>query len=93
MKFALPITVMALAAAGVSFAAPASAGCETQPFARYCDGPIRPDGTFDRCQTTCGNVNAFGVYTVPPTYRCYPVDPAQPWPMFPLGQPQYYINP
>ena len=28
-----------------------------------------------------------------PTNRCYPVNPAEPWPMFPLGQPQYHIYP
>ena len=81
------------AAVSVGVAAPASAGFETQTFAKYCDGPPRPDGTFDRCQTTFGNVNAFGAYTVPPTYRCYPIDPSQPWPLLPLGQPQYRITP
>jgi hypothetical protein len=84
---------MMLAATGVGFAAPAFAGCETQPFAQYCDGPARPDGSWDRCQATFGNVNAFGQYTVPPTSRCYPINPAEPWPMFPLGQPQYHIYP
>jgi hypothetical protein len=82
-----------LFAVSVGLAAPVSAGCERQPFAQYCDGPIRPDGTFERCQTTFGNVNAFGAYTVPPTYRCYPVDPGQPWPMLPLGQPQRHLGP
>jgi hypothetical protein len=93
VKIRLALLTTSLAVTAIGFAAPADAGCETQPFARYCDGPIRTDGTFDRCQTTFGNVNAFGAYTVPPTYRCYPVDPAQPWPMFPLGQPQHYIAP
>lgn len=80
-------TVGVLGAAAVSFAAPANAGCETQPFAMYCDSAARPDGTWDRCQTT------FGSWNVPPTYRCYPIDPSQPWPMFPLGQPQRHIYP
>lgn len=74
-----------LAAAGIVGAAPASAGCETQPFAMYCDYPPAADGTWQRCQTT------FGSLTIPPTYRCYPVDPRQPWPAFPLGQPQRFI--
>lgn len=82
-------TVSALAALGVGIAAPASAGCETQAFAQYCDGPIRPDGTFDRCQTAFGQTYPY----IPTTHRCYPVDPSQPWPMFPLGQPQHHIYP
>lgn len=79
--------------ASVILAAPASAGCETQPFAQYCDGPVRPDGTWDRCQVAFGTTNAFGAVIVPSTSRCYPINPAEPWPMFPLGQPQYHIYP
>jgi hypothetical protein len=86
----LAIAVL-LATSGTAFAAPANAGCETQTFAMYCDSPARPDGTFDRCQTTYGQ-SGYPSF-VPPTSRCYPVDPAQPWPMFPLAQPQYHIYP
>lgn len=78
-------------------AAPASAGCETQPFAQYCDGPLRADGTFERCQTTFGGP-IFGQYgqvsgVVPGTYRCYPVNTDEPWPVLPLGQPQRHLWP
>ncbi len=82
--------------APIGFAAPASAGCETQPFATYCDGPVRPDGTWDRCfssqpQLTYGQFGqATGV--VPSVGRCYPVDPNN-FPPTPLGQPQYHIYP
>lgn len=85
-----------LAATGIGLAAPAFAGCETQPSAYYCDGPIRQDGTWDRCfasapQATYGQ---FGQVTsmVPSTSRCYPVDPKA-FPPLPLGQPQYHIYP
>ena len=84
---AMTATGIALTAVSLGVAPSANAGCETQAFAMYCDTAPRPDGTWDRCQTT------FGSYLVPPTYRCYPVDPSQPWPMFPLGQPQYHIYP
>jgi hypothetical protein len=90
-----PIIVASMlsAAAGIAFAAPANAGCETQAFAQYCDSPARPDGTWDRCQTAFGQgypgLNGY----VPTTSRCYPIDPAQPWPTFPLGQPQHHIYP
>ena len=83
---ALVAGTVLFAGLGVATAAPAAAGCETQAFAQYCDGPARPDGTWDRCQSTF----QAGVM---PTNRCYPVNPAEPWPMFPLGQPQYHIYP
>ncbi len=42
--------VVALGFVGGVAAAPASAGCETNALgAQYCDGPPRPDGTWDRC--------------------------------------------
>jgi hypothetical protein len=81
-----------LLAASVVLAAPASAGCEGQAFAQYCDGPIRPDGTWDRCFVAYGSTNAFGAVTVPAVGRCYPIDPNA-WPMLPLGQPQYHVYP
>lgn len=89
--------LVAVPAVGDGVASPASAGCETQPFAQYCDGPLRPDGTFERCQTTYGGP-MYGQYgqvsgIVPGTFRCYPVNPAEPWPMLPLGQPQRHLWP
>ncbi|UVT31474.1 hypothetical protein SEA_SEJANUS_41 [Mycobacterium phage Sejanus] len=82
--------------ASVILAAPASAGCETQPFAQYCDGPVRPDGTWDRCFTTQPQLinGQYGQVTglVPSVGRCYPVDPNN-FPPTPIGQPQYHIYP
>jgi len=86
----------AAAATGIGFAAPASAGCETQPFAQYCDGPVRPDGTWDRCFQSAQQAiyGGFGQVTglTPSTGRCYPVDPTA-FTALPLGQPQYRIYP
>lgn len=65
-------------------AAPAHAGCETNLLgALYCDGPVRPDRTWDRC------VTVFGKH---PYYKCWPLDPAQGFD-YPLGQPPYHIYP
>jgi hypothetical protein len=77
--------------AGVSIcvAAPASAGCDYHLYAQYCDGPLLPDGTFQRCQVAYGQTYPH----VPTVSRCYPVDPRQPWPMLPLGQPQRHLCP
>ena len=96
MKLRIVILVSAIAGAGIGLAAPASAGCETQPFAQYCDGPIRPDGTWDRCfqaaqQPVFGQYGQMTGYTAP-VGRCYPVDPNA-FPQFPLGQPLYHIYP
>lgn len=88
--------VAILTGIGVGLAAPASAGCETQPFAQYCDGPLKADGTWDRCFTSAPQAT-FGQYGqvsgwVPSTGRCYPVDPNE-FPPTPIGQPQYHIYP
>lgn len=84
------------ASVGISVAAPANAGCESGPFAQYCDGPVKADGTWDRCFTSApqsfsgqyGQVAGF----IPSTGRCYPVDPNE-FPPTPIGQPQYHIYP
>ena len=80
----------------VATAAPASAGCDYQTFAQYCDGPLRADGTFERCQQTYPQPMYTGVYwsgMVPGVFRCYPINPAEPWPMLPLGQPHRHLWP
>jgi hypothetical protein len=76
MKAKIVVPGAALAATGIGFAAPASAGCEAQVFAQYCDGPIRLDGTWDRCfqsapQTTFGQFGQATGY-------CRPCDVATP---------------
>lgn len=89
--------VAAFAATGAGFAVPASAGCEAQPSAHYCDGPIRADGTWQRCQVAFGGP----VYDAqsrlqgwkPDTSRRYEINPAEPWPVTPAGQPRYHIDP
>jgi hypothetical protein len=95
-----PLLAALAAAAAVSgavaLAPAATAGCESQVFATYCDGPIRPDGTWDRCfqsapQATYGQWGQVsGV--VPSVGRCYPIDPNA-FPPTPLGQPPYHIYP
>jgi hypothetical protein len=92
MKMRVAALATALAVAGIGFAAPAYAGCETQAFAKYCDGPVRPGGTWDRCMEAFGTVNAFGQVQVPTVSRCYPIDPNA-FPPTPLGQPQEHIYP
>ncbi|MBN7559759.1 Uncharacterised protein [Mycobacteroides abscessus subsp. massiliense] len=96
IRLAVTAAVAIPAGVGIGLAAPASAGCETQPFAQYCDGPIKADGTWDRCFTSAPQAT-FGQYGqvsgwVPSTGRCYPIDPNE-FPPTPLGQPQYHIYP
>lgn len=45
-----------MAGGPIAAAPPAGAGCRNllwaeHPFAQECDGPIRPDGTWQRCMT------------------------------------------
>jgi hypothetical protein len=98
----VPVAAAALAVAmgtvlpiaGLMLAAPASAGCETNMLgALYCDSPIRADGTWDRCYKVEPTVNAFGGVIAPGAQKCYPVNPADGWPVVPMGQPQYHIYP
>jgi hypothetical protein len=92
--FAAATITAATAGGALVFAAPAAAGCETNLLgALYCDSPARADGTWDRCYTVNPTVNVFGQVTVPGAQKCYPVNPAEPWPLIPMGQPQYHIYP
>lgn len=78
------------AGAGIVTAAPASAGCENMGQYQYCDLPLRPDGTFDRCRI----INGQGVGGLPNfragELRCYPINPSQ---FYPWGEPRYHIDP
>jgi hypothetical protein len=102
MKFSRGLLTTALAAlgigAGIALAPPASAGCQSAtPQDTYCDDPIAPDGTWRRCHQNSGYRQYWGspwVFgpVVPPTTKCYRVDPSQPWPALPAFQPQYHID-
>lgn len=82
--------LVASAGVGLVVAAPANAGCETQPTHQYCDLPRRPDGSWDRCRIIFGvGVNGIGDYR-DGTLRCYPYDATRAW--F-NGEPQHYIEP
>ncbi len=68
--------------------------------AQYCDAPAQPDGTWQRCWSTQqqfyptfgGGGYQTGFGSVPAMGNCYQVDPKVPWPVTPIGQPQYYIQ-
>lgn len=87
--------VGSLITVGVGLAAPASAGCEpAPPDGAYCDAPIKPDGTWERCygqpgETTFGGRRVVG--ETPPESDCFGVDPTLPWPDAPVG-PHYHID-
>ena len=79
-----PLGLAAIATAPAADAYPGdpSPGCEGQVFAMYCDGRIRPDGTFKRCTTTYS----------PFTSVCRIIDNNAPFPPIPLGQPDHHID-
>lgn len=85
--------VVGAAAVGLPLAPSASAvpgdpmaGCETQGFANYCDGPIRPDGSWKRCMFAHSQYGG-GVYT-PPVQNCFVVPGADQIAPTPIGQPE-----
>lgn len=55
MKGLVVLGVSGLLASGIASAAPANAGCQGgfSPWGggQICDGPIGPDGNFQRCET------------------------------------------
>lgn len=87
------VVVMAMIAAPAAVAVPGDpmAGCETQVFATYCDGPVRPDGSWKRCLFANGQYGGPGVY-VPPVQNCFIVPAADQVPPVPLGQPNHHID-
>ncbi|BBY78887.1 hypothetical protein H7I53_17805 [Mycolicibacterium pulveris] len=88
----LAVLVLAVAAVGVGTAAPAAAGCQVQPFVTWCDGPIQPDGSWQRCwqnPPSIVNNGAGGGIVINGGQQCNTVLPGQPldgW-----GQPPHYI--
>nr|WP_082696539.1 hypothetical protein [Mycobacterium sp. IS-1590] len=54
MKSLVTLTVGALFTGGIALAGPAHAGCQSAwtPWGggQICDGPLAPDGSFQRCQ-------------------------------------------
>jgi hypothetical protein len=86
----LRAVTMLVASAGLVFATPADAGCETQATRQYCDLPPRPDGTWDRCRIIFGQgVRGIGSHRNT-EMRCYPINPAKSFP-FAYNEPQHYI--
>lgn len=85
----LAVTMLvASAGLGLGLAAPANAGCETKPTHQYCDLPMRPDGTWDRCRIIFGKgVGGISGHRKGEV-RCYPMNPT----LMPYtGEPRHYI--
>ncbi|AMO61197.1 Uncharacterised protein [Mycolicibacterium phlei] len=67
MRTRIALAVGALVAGGLTFAAPANAGCQGAwtPWGggTICDGPVAEDGSFERCQSAgamgFGGTNCF----------------------------------
>ncbi len=75
-------TVMAtlMAVAMIAVAPPAAAGCQYGgPVISKCDGPVQPDGTWQRCVVSKNLVlNGASSFLVPER-RCDTVGPGQPF--------------
>lgn len=83
-----------LVGVGVGLAPSASAGCQTTaPFESYCDFPIQPNGTWQRCHEAPGDTIDDGrvVTQGPPREECYNVNPSLPWPAQDVG-PHFHLD-
>ncbi len=88
MRVRVTLIAGGLVAAGVGFAAPAKAACEQRPLVGYCDGPIRADGSWQRCFNNQPLWNS-GIGTWIGGSNCYQVGPGpDPYPW----APQYHIG-
>ncbi|BBZ41186.1 CDGP domain-containing protein [Mycobacterium conspicuum] len=79
---------------GVALAPPASAGCQPgDPLESFCDFPVRPNGTWQRCHEAPGGPVMDGrvVGELPPIEECFLVDPSLPWPPANVG-PHFHID-
>lgn len=95
-----PLAVTALILASLAVGPLANAvpgdpmpGCETNLLGGvYCDGPIRPDGTFQRCTYVAGSYIG-GQYPswVPPVTTCMIIDNSN-WPALPPWVPNHHID-
>jgi Flp pilus assembly protein TadG len=95
------VAAAGVAASSIVLAPAAAAGCMVNLLgAQYCDAAPNPDGTWQRCWQTGqqfyptfgGGGYQTGFGSVPAMGNCYQVDPKVPWPVTPIGQPQYYIQ-
>jgi hypothetical protein len=85
------LTVAAALAAGVLVAAapPARAGCQDySPGWQLCDGPVLPDGTWQRCQVN----TASGPSPITSTSKCYQLGGNNPVPVL-IGPPGHIDQP
>jgi hypothetical protein len=76
---ALPVVLMA--AALLASAPPASAGCQYGgPVLSKCDGPVQPDGTWQRCVAFTHWTGSGASANLVPDRRCDVMGPDQrPW--------------
>ena len=69
----------------IGSAPPASAGCQPYGFDQLCDGPIQPDGTWQRC-----NAKPPNVWTGAVESTCFTLGDDHPLPPF---DPPGHIDP
>ncbi|MDW5611276.1 MULTISPECIES: hypothetical protein [Mycolicibacterium] len=83
-----------LAAAGVIAAAPpAGAGClYGGPYISKCDGPVQPDGTWQRCVAVARWVPSGLSSHLIPERHCGPMGPGQPASDLAFADPPTHIN-
>jgi hypothetical protein len=89
------LAVVLMAGGLIASAPPASAGCQYGgPVISKCDGPVQPDGTWQRCTAVFGYVpSGFSSHLVP-VKRCDVMGPGQQYPPwdFAFADPPTHID-
>jgi hypothetical protein len=82
------LAALVMSAAPITSAPPASAGCQYGgSVLKKCDGPIQPDGTWQRCTEFTHLIYSGASSFLVPERRCDQVGPGQP-----LGDPPTHID-
>ena len=87
------LTALLMAAELIASAPPATAGCQYGgPFLSKCDGPVQPDGTWQRCVAVPQLIPRGASSYLVPVKRCELMGPDQrPWDLA-FADPPTHIN-
>lgn len=87
------LAALLMAGVSITLAPPASAGClYGGPFISKCDGPVQPDGTWQRCAATPQWIPRGASSYLVPVKRCELMGPNQPPLDFAFADPLTHID-
>jgi hypothetical protein len=87
------LTALLMAVALIAIAPPASAGCQYGgPYISKCDGPVQPDGTWQRCVAVAQLIPRGASSYLVPVKSCDLMGPDQHPGDFALADPPTHID-